>query len=184
MEFNERVHHRLVSSYTAGKVLLFSILIFVCAVLQSSLFSALIFFSSLPDLVLLAVIGIAVYDGEKSGAVSGIFGGVVIEAFGAGGNIMMLPLFYMLCGFFFGIAAHLLFNKNFISWILYCLMGAVLRAALSVIHAVLVEIDVNLLLIFTEIVIPEFLVTVLFAPIMYLPVKATVRPFHKKIEME
>lgn len=184
MELNERQHRPLFSSYTAGKVLLFSLLVFLSACLQSSLFPALVFVPAVPDLVLIAVIGIAVYDGERSGAVAGVFGGVVLEAFGAGGDIMMLPLFYMLCGFFFGIAAHLLFNKNFISWLLYCLIGTALRAVLSLVHAILVENDVNILLIFTEIVIPEYFITVLLSPLMYLPVRAAVRPFHKKIEME
>ena len=184
MELNERGHRPLLSSYTAGKVLLFSLLVFLSACLQSSFFSAAVFFSAIPDLVLISVIGISVYDGEKSGAVSGIFGGVVLEAFGAGGDIMMLPLFYMLCGFFFGIAAHLLFNKNFISWLLYCIIGAAFRSVFSIVHAVLVESDVNILLIFTEIVIPEYFITLLLSPIMYLPVRATVCPFHKKIEME
>ncbi len=184
MELNERGRRPILSSYTAGKILLFSILIFLCACLQSSFFSAAILFSAVPDLVLIAVVGIAVYDGERSGAVAGIFGGVVLEAFGAGGNIMLLPLFYMLCGFFFGIAAHFLFNKNFISWMLYCVIGAAFRAVLSVVHAVLVETDVNILLIFTEIVIPEYFITLLMSPLMYLPVRAAVRPFHKKIEME
>ena len=184
MELNERSRRPLVSSYTAGKIILFSLAVFLSACLQSSFFSAFAIFPVLPDLVLLCVIGIAIYDSEKSGVVAGVFGGVVLEAFGAGGNIMLLPLFYMLCGFFFGIAAHLLFNKNFVSWLLYCVIGAAFRAMLSVVHAVLVESDVNLLLIFTEIVIPEYFITVLLSPLMYLIVRAVVRPFHKKIEME
>ena len=184
MEINERSGRHLLSSYTAGKIILFSILIFLSACLQSSFFSVFRELPALPDLVLLSVIGIAVYDGERSGAAAGVFGGVVVEAFGAGGNIMMLPLFYMLCGFFFGIAAHLLFNKNFISWLLYCIIGVAFRSAMSVIHAVLIESDVNILLIFTEIVIPEYFINVLLSPLMYLPVRAVVRPFHKKIEME
>lgn len=184
MELNERQHRTVLSSSLAGKVLLFSLLIFLSACLQSSFFSAVTFIGAVPDLVLIAVIGIAVYDGERSGAIAGILGGVVVEAFGAGGYIMMLPLFYMLCGFFFGIAARVLFNKNFISWTLYCLIGAALRALLSLVHAILVENDVNVLLIFTEIVIPEYFLTVLLSPLMYLPVRAVIRPFHKKIEME
>ena len=184
MELNERGQRPLLSSYTVGKIIVFSLLLFLCACLQSSFFSAAVFFSAVPDLVLIAVIGIAVYDGERSGAIAGIFGGVVLEAFGAGGDIMMLPLFYMLCGFFFGIAAHLLFNKNFISWLLYCIIGAAFRSVMSVVHAVFVESDVNVLLIFTEIVIPEYFITLLLSPIMYLPIRAAVRPFHKKIEME
>ena len=184
MEYNERGHRPVLSSYTIYKSLLFAFALFLFACIQSSFFSVISFFGVVPDLVLLAVIGIAVYDGERSGAVAGIFGGVLVEAFGAGGEIMMLPLFYMLCGFFFGIAAHLIFNRNFISWLLYCLIGAAFRSALSLVHAVLLESDVNILLIFTEIAIPEYFVTVLLSPLMYLPVRAVVRPFRKKAEME
>ncbi|MBQ4140333.1 MAG: hypothetical protein IJD70_03250 [Clostridia bacterium] len=184
MEFKEQKHHGLFSSQTVGRILLFSVLIFLSGVLQSSLFSAIVFIPATPDLLLISVIGLAVYDGERSGAVAGISAGVLAEAFGGGAHILFFPLFYMLCGYFFGVVSRVFLNRNFISWMLYILIGAAFRSSLSIIHSMFAENDINLYLIFTEIVIPEYFLTLLCSIPMYFIVRMTVRPFHKKIEME
>ena len=184
MEFKEQKHHGLFSSQTIGRILLFSALIFLSGSLQSSFFTASGLVPASPDLLLIAVIGLAVYDGERSGAVSGICAGVLAEAFGGGAHILFFPLFYMLCGYFFGVVSRVFLNRNFISWMLYILIGTALRSALSVVHSMLTETDVNLYLIFKDIVIPEYFITLICSIPMYFLVRATVRPFHKKIEME
>ena len=184
MEFKEQKRQEFFSSQNIGKILLFTILVFFSGVLQSSLFPALSMLPASPDLVLIAVIGLAVYDGERSGAVAGICGGVVAEAFGGGVHILFLPLFYMLCGYFIGLACRVFLNRNFISWMLYMLIGATLRGALSFIHAIFAESDINIYLIFTEVIITEYFVTLICAVPMYFAVRAVVRPFHKKIEMD
>ena len=184
MEFKEQKRHDLFSSYNIGKILLFSLLIFLSGVLQSSFFPALSMIPASPDLVLISVIGLAVYDGERSGAVAGIGGGILVEALGGGAHILFLPLFYMLCGYIFGIVSRVFLNRNFISWLLYILIGTALRGALSLFHLMLTEVDVNIYLMFTEVIIPEYFITLICAVPMYFPVRAASRPFHKKIEME
>lgn len=184
MEFKEQKHHGLFSSQTIGRILLFSLLIFMSGSLQSSFFAASGLVSASPDLLLISVIGLAVYDGERSGAVAGICAGVLAESFGGGAHILFFPLFYMLCGYFFGVVSRVFLNRNFISWLLYILIGTTLRSALSVVHSMLTETDINLYLIFKDIVIPEYFITLLCSIPMYFLVRAAVRPFHKKIEME
>ena len=184
MEFKEQKRHDLFSSYNIGKILLFSLLIFLSGVLQSSFFPALSMIPASPDLVLISVIGLAVYDGERSGAAAGIGGGILVEALGGGAHILFLPLLYMLCGYIFGIVRRVFLNRNFISWLLYILIGTALRGAVSLLHLMFTEVDINLYLMFTEIIIPEYFITLICALPMYFPVRATSRPFHKKIEME
>ena len=184
MEFKEQKRHGVFSSNMIGKILLFSLPIFLSGVIQSSFFAASDFFSATPDLLLISVIGLAVYDGERSGAIAGICAGVLAEAFGSGAYMMFFPLFYMLCGYFFGAVSRVFLNRNFVSWLLYMLIGLSLRALLSIVHSMLSELDVNLYLIFTEIVIPEYFLTLLCSAPMYFLIRMTVRPFHKKIEME
>lgn len=184
MEFKEQKHHSLFSSHTIGRILLFSLLIFLSGSLQSSLFAALSFVPATPDLVLIAVIGLAVYDGERSGAIAGICAGAFVEALGGGAHILFMPLFYMLCGYFFGVVSRVFLNRNFISWLLYILIAASLRGALSLIHGIFTETDINIYLIFTEIIIPEYFLTIICSVPMYFLVRVTVRPFHKKMEME
>ncbi len=183
MDFKEQKHHALFSSHNVGRVLLFSLLVSFSGILQSTVFTVSVM-PAAPDLILIAVIGLAVYDGERSGAIAGICGGVLAEAFGAGANILFFPLFYMLCGYFFGVVSRIFLNRNFISWMLYILIGAVLRACLSFIHIMMFETDINLYLIASEVVIPEYFMTLVCSVPMYFIVRMTVRPFHKKIEME
>lgn len=182
MDFKEQKHYSLFSSYTMGKILLFSLLVFFSGVLQSSLFAALPL-PALPDLILVSVVGLAVYDGERSGAIAGVCGGVFAEALG-GASLLFLPVFYMLCGYVFGLVSRVFLNRNFVSWLLYVLIGSALRSALSLVHEMLLETDVNLYLICTKVVIPEFFITLVCAIPMYFAVRMIVRPFHKKIEME
>lgn len=184
MEFKEQKRYGFFSSQVMGRIVLFSLPVFFSGVIQSSFFAASGLFSATPDLLLISVIGLAVYDGERSGAIAGIAAGVLAEAFGGGGYLMFFPLFYMLCGYFFGVVSRVFLNRNFISWLLYVLIGTALRVFLSIVHAMLSEADVNLYLIFTEIVIPEYFLTLLCSVPMYFLIRMTVRPFHKKIEME
>ncbi len=184
MEFKEQKRHDFFSSYNIGKILLFSLLIFLSGVLQSSFFPALKMLPASPDLVLISVIGLAVYDGERSGAIAGIGGGILVEALGGGAHILLFPLFYMLCGYIFGIVSRVFLNRNFVSWLLYILIGLFLRAALGLVHSIFTEIDVTVYLILTEVIIPEYFITLVCSVPMYFIVRATSRPFHKKIEME
>ena len=184
MEFKEQKRHSFFSSQIIGRILLFSLPIFLSGIIQSSFFAASGFFRAIPDLLLISVIGLAVFDGERSGAIAGICAGVLAEAFGSGAFMMFFPLFYMLCGYFFGIVSRVFLNRNFISWMLYILIGAGFRGLLSIVHSIFSETDVNLFLIFTEIVIPEYFLTLLCSVPMYFLIRITVRPFHKKIEME
>ena len=183
MEFREQKHLSF-SSQTVGKIIVFSLFIFLCATAQSSLFPASGFFSASPDLVLCAVVGLAVYDGEKSGAVAGIGGGMLVEAFGGGAHILMFPLFYMLIGFTYGILTRIFLNKNFLSWVVYMLIAVSAREVLSLIHIFVTESDLNLLLAFTEIILPEFVITLIFSIPLYFISRVCARPFHKKIEMD
>lgn len=184
MEYKEQKHYGLFSAQTIGRILLFGLLVFLSGVLQSSLFASLSFMPASPDLLLLSVIGIAVYDGERSGAISGIAAGVIAEAFGGGAHILLFPLFYMLCGYFFGVVSRIFLNRNFISWMLYVLIAAVLRGGLSLLHSMLTETDINIYPIFADVVIPEYFITLICSVPMYFIVRVTVRPFRKKIEME
>jgi rod shape-determining protein MreD len=184
MEFKEQKRYSFFSSQVIGRILLFAIPVFLSGVMQSSFFAASGFFKATPDLLLISVIGIAIFDGERSGAIAGIGAGVLAEAFVSGAYMMFFPLFYMLCGYFFGVVSRVFLNRNFVSWLLYMFIGAGLRGLLSVIHSMFLETDINLFLIFTEIVIPEYFLTLICSVPMYFLLRMTVRPFRKKIEME
>ena len=84
MEIKEQAREPLLSSKTLGKCLLFFLLLFLVSSAQVSFFSAAAFFPATPDILLAAVVGLAVADGERTGAVSGIAAGVLAVITAAG----------------------------------------------------------------------------------------------------
>lgn len=166
-----------------GRIILFFILIFGSAVIQTSFFMAAGVFPASPDLLLAAVIGIAIYDGERSAAAAGVAAGFLAEALG-GDGVMLLPVFYLLIGYIFGIVSRFFLKKNFLSWLVYMLIAANVRLGYSFSYLMITEPDLNLFLAFKNILIPEFIMTVLFSIPIYFFSRICARPFHKKIDMD
>ena len=183
MEIKDQPKEPLLSSKTVGRCLLFGALLFLTAACQVSFFSATAVFPATPDLLLAAVMGLAVCDGERTGAVAGIAAGVFAEALG-GMGIMLMPVFYMLAGYVFGIVTRFFLNRNFLSWIVYMLIAGLSRAVWSLLHLAATETGFNFVTVFSKIVTPEFLMTVLFSLPMYFICRLCVRPFRRKIELE
>jgi cell shape-determining protein MreD len=183
MEIKEQAKEPLLSSKTVGRCLLFGVFLFLTAACQVSFFSATAVFPATPDLLLAAVMGLAVCDGERTGAVSGIAAGVFSEALG-GTGIMLMPVFYMLAGYVFGIVTRFFLNRNFLSWIVYMLIAAFARSVWSLLYLAAIETGFNFLTVFSKIITPEFLMTVIFSLPMYFLCRLCAKPFHRKSEME
>lgn len=183
MEFKEQPREPFFSPQNFGKILLFSALVFGCAVIQSSLFPALTLLPATPDLLLAAVMGLAVYDGERSGAVAGIGAGVLTEALSPSG-IMLLPVVYMLIGYVFGIVTRIFLNKNFLSWVVYMVIACGIRSMITLTHLVINEAGLNVLTAADRILIPEYLMTLIFSVPVWLLARACARPFHKQMDMD
>lgn len=154
------------SKRTVGMIILDTLLIFTCGVIQTSFFPALSIFRASPDLLLSAVIGLAVWQGEKSGAVSGIGAGIMAMSLGGAGTAL-LPVFYMLSGYLTGIIAKINFKNNLLSWFIYMTAAAFSRSLFSFLYSLFALRDSNMLVTFANIVIPEFFMTVAFSVINY-----------------
>jgi cell shape-determining protein MreD len=108
---------------------------------------------------------------------------VFAEALG-GTGIMLMPVLYMLAGYVFGIVTRFFLNRNFLSWIVYMLIAALARAVWSLLHLAATETGFNFVSVFSRIITPEFLMTVLFSLPMYFICRLCARPFHRKSELE
>ena len=182
MEFKEQPRERFFSKRTLGKIILFGLLLFGSATVQTSFFPAVSIFPASPDLLLSAVIGIALFDGERTGAVCGTAAGLLAVALGGAGTAP-LPVFYMLTGYFLGIFARVNFKKNLLSWLIYISLGSVARPMLSLLVIVVTEQGMNLFTAFTRIILPELLMTVAFSLPNYFLARLVVMPFQKKDEV-
>lgn len=184
MEFNEKPHANIPASRTALKMAFFAFLIFLCAVLQTSFFSRVRLFGATPDITLALVMGLAVFDGERTGAALGIWAGVAADALG-GAALLFSPLFYMLAGYFAGIAVRTLLGKNFPSWVVLCFAGYVCRAMISLILTAISADSASLSfsLALRRVILPEFASSFPLAMLFYFFARLVCRPFHKSMEM-
>lgn len=116
------------------KSLVWGIWMFFLAVLQTSFFSVFRVFGAVPDLVLPAVIAIAVYDRERMGTIAGIMGGYIADAVG-GVGLSLSPLVYMLCGCLVALLAYSVLRRDFFSWLVGTFFSLIAVGAVSVINA-------------------------------------------------
>ncbi len=166
---NEQTERRRAISDIPGIVvrcIVFFVFIFLTAAFQSSFFGAAGFFGSVPDLVLCAVLAVAISDGEKSGAICGIAGGVLTGAMGGGGTAF-LPLFYCLIGYFAGYIASRTIRKNLISWTVYIVPAAFLRMCYGALYMAVAGDQAHFGRILSSMLLPEFVLTVVFSYLIY-----------------
>ncbi|MBQ3125675.1 MAG: hypothetical protein IJC15_01275 [Clostridia bacterium] len=165
------------------RVLVWGGVLFLCAILQTTLFSFLRGVHARPDLMLAAVVAIAIFDSPRAGGVAGIAAGVIIGALG-GVGLNLLPLFYMLCGCFFGVWSTHSLSANFPSWLIYMLVGCCGRAIMTLIHLDAVYPVYSLLDVVPGILVPEFLATLLVSPLLYLTLRRAALLFNRRLRMD
>ena len=95
--------------------IVFSILIFILTVIQSTRLSL---FGSTPALAFSAVCAIGFIFGKKSGAVAGIYAGALAGIIG-GSGVTFAPLIYTFCGYLCGAMVGWFLSKNLPSFMIY-----------------------------------------------------------------
>ncbi len=182
MEFKKQEPDELTVPRLIFKLSIFAGVIFLCGILEVSFCAHIRLFDAVPDLVLAMVLGLAVFDGEKTGAVMGIWAGVVSDALG-GSIIMIAPLYLMLVGYIAGIAVRTVLGKNLPSWVVLVFVGCLARMGATLIAVAADSQDFNFLTAMSKILLPEFASTFVSALPFYFIARALCRPFHKSIEM-
>ena len=156
----------------------------ICAVfllllllLQTTFFVRFAPFGAIPDLLLSLTVAVAISEGERFGAVMGLFCAFFSQALGGVGPAL-LPLLYMPAGFFCGILArHYLRDSIPVRGIYIVACGAG-RAIVTAITAAVV-LHASAAQIFFDKVFPEFFSTAVAAPFVYGIIYLCLRPFHK-----
>ncbi len=158
------------------KIAVYCLLLFIEAAFQSSFFPTAAVFPAIPDLILSAVLGIALSDGEKSAAVCGIAGGVFLGALGAEGA-GFFPLFYFAAGYFAAVTAGRMLKRNLLTWSVFILAAAALRSLITAVRLVITEVSATLPQILLGVLLPEFILTLIFSYPNYFLTRLTARVF-------
>lgn len=153
--------------------------VILTALLQTTVFAEFRFFGAVPDLMLMLVITVAMFEREKGGAACGLFAGFLIEALGSTG-VSILPLIYMFCGIFVGWLTYNQFTLSVPVWILYALAGGVVRIFTSLIYAAFLQKTFMLDAFLADIAVPELFSTLIMSPLAAGIGYLASRFFHRK----
>lgn len=121
----------------------------------------------IPDLVLCAVVAVGMAEDERVAGICGVAAGFFIDALGAVG-ICLSPLLYGICGYLTGVLVRFFLRRNFPSYIIYVASAAAARSVITLMMVYVYGNTVPLYSAFADIVIPEFILTVLCCPVLYL----------------
>lgn len=154
-------------------------LISLFALLQTTFFAKFAPFGSIPDLMLIVVLAMGVFEGEKWGAIMGIVGAFVIQCLGWPGDAPeLLSLIYMPVGCISGLLSKYYLRHTVPVNAVYVLVACLLRMIITVITS-LVVLDASFGDIALKIALPEFFSTAVIAPLPFVTVWLVYKPFHK-----
>ena len=149
------------------------------ALLQTTFFVRFAPFGSVPDLMLIFVLAMGVFEGEKWGAIMGIVAAFVIQCLGWPGNAPeLLSLIYMPVGCISGLLSKYYLRHTVPVNAVYVLVACFVRAVITVITS-LVVLDASFGDIILKIAIPEYLSTAVVSPLPFITVWLAYKSFHK-----
>lgn len=160
------------SAICAGLLCLF-------ALLQTTFFARFSPFGAVPDLMLIFVIAIGTYEGEKWGCVVGLISAFVIQSIGsAGTEPSFLTLVYMPAGCAAGLFVKHYLSNTFPVKLVFIGAGAFIKLISTIVTASMI-LDASFGDILLSIAIPEYFSTVLLSSLPYVTVWICFRHFHK-----
>ena len=167
------------------KSVVWGIWLFLLAVIQTSIFSVFRPFGAVPDLVLSAVIAIAIYDRERTGVIAGIVGGTITDALG-GSGLSLSPLVYMLCAALFALLAYSVLRRDFLSWLIGVACSLIISGIASIIcaYSSVTAAHFTVSDIFSRLLIPQFFSSLLVGIPVYFITKLIWSRFFNTREME
>ena len=149
------------SSMMRKRVLLYSAVIFLLTVARGSFFARLEILPVSPDLVLGVVAAVAVVDSIETAAITGVIGGIIADAVG-GFGMYLSPVVYLVAA----IAVAVITKKmmpRYLSWLTTFPVACVIGAGATALKSFLFGAPIAPVALIRYIIIPEFIITVIFA---------------------
>ena len=165
------------------KSAIYGIALFVLAVLQTTFFTKINLFGTTPDLLLGAVLTIAMLDEHRVAGVAGIIAGFFYCALGTVSYPLYIA-FSFICGYvFWGISERIL-SKNYPSFLALSVLIYGAKGLWNIIETSLFAQNFNLIGTISNTVIPEFFSSMAFCSLSYIIFKTISKLFNKKSRKE
>ena len=164
------------------RVLLVAFLTVFFAITETTFAARFPLFGETPDLMLGLVIAVAMTEGERFGAVTGLCAGLLIDALGSVGGVSLMPLLYVPIGYAVGVLTENYFTGRWLVRALYTLAAGIPRALLTVIvlrGSDTVAAEMAGWQMFSGVILPGYFSTAVAAVLPHLAAWLTLRAFHK-----
>ncbi len=145
---------------TITAILLFNIIV------QSSLFPFIRIKGATPDTLMMIVVSFALQTGSISGAMIGFIGGLIQDII-YGDPLGVYAVIYMLIGFAAGYVHDKIFVDNIFFPSVFAFLGCVLKGLMLMVYMFFLRSGVTLGYSLKNLVLPEAIYTVIFAPLIY-----------------
>ena len=163
----------------AYKCVIYSIALFILSIAQVTFFAKVNVLGATPDLMLGAVLLIAMNDDQRVAGICGIVSGFLYCAMG-GFVYPFYMMFSFLCGYtLWGVSDRFL-GKNYVSYLALALLTYGLKALFNIIEASLFAYTINLLNLISRAILPEFISSMVFCSLSYLVFSMIARPLNSK----
>lgn len=169
------VGEKLDSGVTVSEIVkytLYAVLGLALLIFETSFFSRIRAFDSTPDVMIIAALSIGFYENEKAGAIFGASFGFLSGIIG-GMGISILPLAYMLVGYFCGVVTADYYRRSIPLFIILDLSACAVRMLTTLISVAFTWTTVDITVVFPQVLLPEFFSTLITSPVpvlLFLPV--------------
>lgn len=150
---------------TLKTILILGITLFLLTVLQCSFFSGLSFIGATPNIVMGAVAAVALFEDERTATVFSVAAGFMLDALG-GAGLPLSPLVMLIASIPLILISKKML-KGFFPYILLLPVAALLSAISTCIGLLTAGRIPEYSYLFSEILLPEFLATVVFSMPLY-----------------
>lgn len=160
------------------RIVIYGLLILFLSVAMSSFFANLRHLPATPDLMLGAVLAVAVVDDRRSAAIVALIGGMTVDALGGVGSSFS-PLLYLSVLLTVGILSEKMLPR-FLSWLILLLPSLLLRALFTIVGFWIYTGGGTVSGIVSEVLLPEAICTLIFSLPLYFLVTLCVLPFKER----
>lgn len=160
------------------KCFVYAVMFFILSTMQVTFFSKINVLNATPDLMLGAVLVIALKDDIHVSSICGIISGFFYCVMG-GFSYPFYMIFSFLCGYTLWIVSDRLFGKNYLSYLALALIAYGLKALFNILEISLFAQSFNLIETFSKVVLPEFISSMAFCTVSYIIYSAISRLMNK-----
>ena len=150
----------------AYKSALYAIPLFLVGVMQVTFFSKINILGATPDLLLGAILVIAMLDNERVSAVCGIIAGIIYVSLGTS-TLPYYLIFSFLCAYIFPALSRVLFGRGYLPYLALCVIGYGVKAGFNL-ALIFIGGGSGLLSSLTSTAIPEFISSMVFTSFSYI----------------